>query len=66
MVFDPTYPEIDVSIFKGCAWKNYHPKAKEIIPDNAPKPRGKKFDARMFVNYDHNSDTIKRMSRTFF
>ena len=40
MVFDPSYPDIDIFSFKECNWKNSYPTAKEAIPNNAPEPRG--------------------------
>ena len=66
MVFDPSYPEIDLSSFMECDWKNSYPTAKEAIPMNAPDPRGKDVDIRMFVDSDHASDTVARRSRTGF
>ena len=64
MVFDPTYPEIDMSQFKQCDWKSFYPHAKEAIPGNAPEPRGKDVDLRFFVDSDHAGDTVTRRSRT--
>jgi hypothetical protein len=32
MVFDPTYPEIDMSAFKKCDWKEFYTEAKEPLP----------------------------------
>ena len=66
MVFDTSYPEIDLSSFMECDWKNSYPTAKEAIPINAPDPRGKDVDIRMFVDSDHASDTVTRRSRTGF
>ena len=66
MVFDPTYPDIDLSSFKECDWKHFYTSAKEAIPDNAPNPRGKDVDIRMFVDSDHAADTVTRRSRTGF
>ena len=37
---------------------------KEAIPPNAPKPRGKEFDMRIFVDSDHAGEKITRKSRT--
>ena len=36
IVFDPSYPVIDMSVFKECDWKNYYGNVKEPIPPNAP------------------------------
>ena len=40
MVFDPTYPDIDLSEFKECSWKDFYRNVKEALPPNAPAPRG--------------------------
>ena len=66
LVFDPTYPEIDMSIFKECDWKHFYGDIKEAIPLNAPKPRGKEVDLRMFVDSDHAGDSMTRRSRSGF
>ena len=56
MVFDPTYPEIDLSNFVEQDWKNFYGDVKEAIPLNMPEPRGKEVDIRMFVDSDHAGD----------
>lgn len=66
MVFDPSYPTIDMTAFKECDWKHFYKGAKEAIPDNAPEPRGKEVDVRCFVDADHAGDTVSRRSRTGF
>ena len=66
MVFDPSYPTIDMTSFKECDWKHFYKGAKEAIPDNAPEPRGKDVDIRCFVDADHAGDTVTRRSRTGF
>ena len=66
LVFDPTYPEIDMSVFKECDWKHFYGDIKEAIPLNAPKPRGKEVDLRMFVDSDHAGDSMTRRSRSGF
>ena len=64
MVFDPTYPPIDMSQFKKCDWKTFYPAAKEALPTNAPEPRGKEVDIRLYVDSDHAGDTVTRRSRS--
>ena len=39
---------------------------KEAVPTNAPTPRGKDVDLRMFVDSDHAGDKVRRRSRTGF
>ena len=63
MVFDPTYVDIDMSQFKECDWKRFYSTAKEEIPSNAPSPRGKGIDLRIYVDSDHTGDTVTRRSR---
>ena len=37
LVYDPSYPEIDHSVFKKCDWSEFHRNAKEAIHVNAPE-----------------------------
>jgi hypothetical protein len=41
IVFDPTYPEIDMRVFKEYDWKHFYGDLCEALPLNAPAPRGK-------------------------
>ncbi|KAI2495421.1 hypothetical protein MHU86_19096 [Fragilaria crotonensis] len=66
IVFDPTYPDIDRSAFKECDWKSFYGNVTEAIPPNAPPPRGKDVDIRLFVDSDHANDQRTRRSRTGF
>jgi hypothetical protein len=66
VVFDPTYPEIDMNRFETVDWKTFYGDVKEAILPNALKPRGKPLDMRMFVDADHAGDKITRRSRTGF
>jgi hypothetical protein len=66
MVFDPTYPEIDMDAFKECDWKEFYCEAKEPLPPNIPQPRGKEIDCRLYVDSDHAGDRLIRRSRTGF
>ena len=66
VVFDPSYPLIDLSKFKECDWKAFYGDAIEAIPPNAPKPRGLEVDLRLFVDSDHAGDQLIRRSRTGF
>ena len=60
LVHDPSYPEIDHSIFKECDWSEFYRDAKEAIPVNAPEPCGKVVDICMFVDSDHAGDKVSR------
>jgi len=64
VVMDPTFPEIDHSVFKTCNWADAYPGATEPIPSNAPKPQGKSVDILLYVDSDLAGDNINRRSRT--
>jgi Reverse transcriptase (RNA-dependent DNA polymerase) len=64
-VLDPTYPEINWSEFNdNHDWKRFYGDIHEAIPPNAPPPRGKVVDLRMFVDSDHAGDSKTRRSRS--
>ena len=65
LIFDPTYPEIDRSSFNhGESWKDYYGDVKELLPPNAPPPRGREAVLRVFVDSDHAGESLTRRSRT--
>jgi len=66
IVFDPSYPDIDMSVFKECDWKQFYGDVHEAVPPNAPKPRGKDVDLRMYVDSDFAGDQLTRRSRSGF
>ena len=66
VIFDPSYPNINLLQFKDCDWKGMYGEVKEALPPNAPKPRGKEVDLRLFVDSDHAAETRTRRSRTGF
>jgi hypothetical protein len=66
IIFDPSYPTIDMTVFKECDWKHFYGNVHEAIPPNAPPPRGKDVDLQMFVDSDHAGDHLTRRSRTGF
>jgi hypothetical protein len=66
VVFDPSYPMIDMSVFKECDWKHMYGDVREAIPPNAPEERGKEVDLRLFVDSDHAGDQLTRRSRSGF
>ena len=53
LVYDPTYPAIDHSIFKMYAWTEFHWDDKEAICMKAPEPTGQEVVIHKFVNNDH-------------
>jgi len=66
LVFDPTYPEIDMTMFPKQDWKQFYGDVAEAIPDNMPRPLGKPVDIRMWVDSDHAGEKRTRRSRTGF
>jgi hypothetical protein len=47
VVFDPTYPSVDMGAFIKTGWKSMYGYVKEMIPPDAPAPRGKEVDVRV-------------------
>jgi hypothetical protein len=69
MVFDPSNPVIDESVFEHKDWTSSefgHVQGKEELPQKAPQPRGLGFTSYAKVDADHGSDTVTRRSRTGF
>jgi hypothetical protein len=66
VVFDPTYPDVDMRAFIKTDWKPMYGDVKEAIPPNSPVTRGKAIDLRLFVDSDHAEEHFTRLSRTGF
>ena len=66
MVFDPTYFSIDNDDLPRHNWEKNYDKVKEVIPTNAPSPRGKGFDMIGYVDADLAGDKVIRRSRAGF
>jgi hypothetical protein len=66
VVFDPTYPAVDMGTFIKTEWKSMYGDVKEMIPSDAPIPRGKEVDLHFFVDSDHAGERFTRRSRTGF
>jgi hypothetical protein len=66
VVFYPTYPAVDMGTFIKTDWKSMYGDVKEMIPSDAPVPRGKEVDLRLFVDSDHAGEQFTRRSRTGF
>ena len=58
MVFDPTYLEINMSVFKKCDQKHFYGDIKEAVTLNASKPCGKEVDLCMFLLIQIMQETI--------
>jgi hypothetical protein len=64
IVFDPTYYDIDPSVFQEHDWKNFYGDVKEAIPVDLPPSRGNEVDLRMYTDSNHAGDQRTRRSRT--
>jgi hypothetical protein len=69
MVYDPSDPVIDESVFELKDWTSIefgHLQGKNELPTNMPELRGQGFAINAKVDADHASDTVTRRSRTGF
>ena len=66
LVFDPTYPNINYEDFPLNDWSNLYEGSEEVLPPNAPVPRGKGPDIVAYVNADLAGNHVTRTSRTGF
>jgi hypothetical protein len=67
LVYDPSDPTVDEAEFQKRDWASSefgHVIGEEVLPPNAPKPRGMGFVIRAKVDADHAGDTTTRRSRT--
>ena len=60
MVFDPTYPTPDISVFQDHDWCDFYGDVNEAFPPNAPEPRSKEVNMIIFVDSDHAGDKLTR------
>lgn len=68
LVFDPSEPDIDQSLFERKDWTTSEMShdTKEELPTNMPEPRGFGFTLKAFVDADHATDSMTRKSRSGF
>ena len=52
LVLDPTHPNINMDKFEKRNWKQFYGNLMESIPPHTPKPIGKEFIIRAFVDTD--------------
>jgi hypothetical protein len=64
VVFDPTYPAVDIDTFIKTDWNSMYGYLKEMIPSDAPVPRRKEVDLRLSVDSDRAGEKFPRHSRT--
>ena len=58
IVYNPNYPDIDMSVFKQCDWKEFYGDVEEALPLNVPEPCGCDINLCMFVDSDHTGDKL--------
>jgi hypothetical protein len=63
VVFDPTYPSVELGTFIKTDWKSMYGDVKEMIPSDDPVPCGKEVYLRLFVDSDHAGEQFTRRSR---
>jgi hypothetical protein len=66
LIFDQTYPKIDMESFPQFNWTEFYGDVEEAIPVDMPEPLGKDIDVRMMCDSDHAGDKRTRCSRTGF
>jgi len=66
LVLDPSYPVVDEKDYATKDWSGLYGEEKESTPPNAPKPLGKKFVMRAFVDASFAGCKMTRRSRTGF
>ena len=52
MIYNPAYPEIDLSNFPKRDWNNFYGEVKKQLPPAMPEPLGKAVIVRLFVDAD--------------
>jgi hypothetical protein len=66
LIFDPTYPKIDMGQFPQYSWPKFYGSVEQAIPVDMPEPLGKDLDVRMMCDSDYAGDKGTRRSRTGF
>ena len=67
MVFDPSYPDIDMDKFEKHNWsETVYGCGPEDLPSNMPKSRGLGMIVSVYVDSDPAGDTLTRRPRTVF
>jgi hypothetical protein len=66
VLFDPTYPSVDMGTFINTDWKSMYGDAKDMIPSDAPVSHEKEVYLCLFVDSDHAGEKLTRPPRTGF
>ena len=63
MVFDPSLPHIDPMAFQmqdSTYFSMDEEERKKVLPPDMPKPRGKRFVIRRYVDANHAGEVTRR------
>ena len=66
MIVVPLHVSTDRPRKTSSDWKSFHGNVEEPTPSNAPEPRGKDVDLRLYVDSDHAGEKRTRRSRSGF
>ncbi len=64
MVFDDSEIRWDDADFPHYDWEDFYKDAKEVVPPNAPEPRGVAVQINTFVDANHARNRLTRRSHT--
>ncbi len=64
LIFDPTYPDIDLTAYPSFDWTEFYGDVEEAIPPDMPPPLGKDVDLHMMVDSDHAGEKRTQRSPT--
>ena len=53
MLFDPSYPDIDIDLFPNRNWNNFYGEVTEQMPTDMPEPLENEVIVCLFVDVDY-------------
>ena len=60
LLFDQSYPEVNIDTFPKHDWKKFYGYVKEAMPTDMPEPLIKEVVMRCFVDADHSGENSTR------
>ena len=66
LVFDPSYPNVNIDTFPKHDWKKFYGDFEEYMPPDMPEPLGKEVVMHCFVDADHAGEKLIRRSCSVF
>ena len=66
LVFNPSYPDVNIDKFTNNDWTKFYGNVKEAMPPDMPDILGKAVVMRCFVDANHAGDKLTRRSRSSF